>query len=65
MSFRKVSKKYGPWAVVTGASSGIGRALATELARAKFNLVLVGRDVTELDRLAAELSKDAAWNVGC
>jgi short-subunit dehydrogenase len=48
----------GPWAVVTGASSGIGRALATDLAQANINLVLVGRDVTELDRLAAELSKE-------
>lgn len=63
MSFQKVSNKYGPWAVVTGASSGIGRALATELAHAKLNLVLVGRDVTELDRLADQLSK--ACGVEC
>ncbi|XZE17565.1 SDR family NAD(P)-dependent oxidoreductase [Pirellulaceae bacterium SH449] len=63
MSFEKVCTKYGPWAVVTGASSGIGRALATELARAKINVVLVGRSVTELDRMAGELSQ--AQGVEC
>ena len=29
--------KYGPWAVVTGASSGIGLAIATELAEFGFS----------------------------
>lgn len=58
MASKQVSKKYGPWAVVTGASSGIGKALATELARAKVNLVLVGRNVSELDRLAVTLGND-------
>lgn len=48
--------KYGPWVVVTGASSGIGRAIACELAKAKLNCVLVGRGVKELDRLSGELS---------
>lgn len=60
MSFRKIGKKYGPWAVVTGASSGIGRALAIELSKANINLVLVGRDVAALDRLAAELAANCS-----
>ncbi len=47
-------KKYGPWAVITGASSGIGRAIACELAESKFNCVLVGRGATELDKLSSE-----------
>lgn len=39
---------YGPWAVVTGATSGIGRELAYELARNHFSLLLHGRDTTRL-----------------
>jgi len=47
--------RYGPWAVVTGASDGIGRAFASELARAGVNLVLVARRGGVLTEVARDL----------
>ena len=37
------SNKYGPWAVVTGASDGIGQQVAVELAKRGLNVLLVAR----------------------
>lgn len=48
-------ERYGPWAVVTGASDGIGRAFAGRLAREGFNLVLAARTETALQELAETL----------
>jgi short-subunit dehydrogenase len=44
------------WAVVTGASSGIGRAFAIELARGGHPVALVARRADELRRTAAEIA---------
>ncbi|PJE02510.1 MAG: oxidoreductase [Leptospira sp.] len=45
------------WALITGASSGIGRAFAQELASKKFNIVLVSRNQSELKLLSMDLEK--------
>jgi len=46
----------GRWAVITGATSGIGAAIARALAREACNLFLLGRDLPKLHALAAEFS---------
>ena len=51
-------KKYGEWALITGASSGIGKAFAQQLAKKGLNLVLVARNTQAMDELADNLSRE-------
>ncbi|KAK7958598.1 3-ketoacyl-CoA reductase [Apiospora saccharicola] len=53
-NLRKYGKK-GTWAVVTGASDGLGKEFASQLAAKGFNLVLVSRTQSKLEDLSKEL----------
>ena len=44
------------WALVTGASQGIGEAIARELGRRGYNLILVARRTDVLNTIAAEIT---------
>lgn len=48
--------RMGQWALITGGSSGIGKAHAFELAKRGFDIILVGRDVARLDQTASDLT---------
>ncbi len=55
---RQWLERYGPWALVTGASSGIGREFARQLARRGLNLVLVARQGDVLASLGQQLTAE-------
>ena len=48
--------RYGPWAVVAGASAGVGASAARELGRRGINVVLVSRRQSALDDVARTVS---------
>ncbi len=49
------AQKYGPWALITGASEGTGAEFARQLADKGLNLILVARRAGPLAELAAEI----------
>ncbi|MEM9291088.1 MAG: SDR family oxidoreductase [Acidobacteriota bacterium] len=51
----RFTARYGPWAVITGASDGIGREIARSAAARGSNVVLVARRQDRLEALAQEL----------
>lgn len=52
---KEFKQKYGPWAVVTGASSGIGMELTERLAETGLNLVINARNNETLQALKEKL----------
>ena len=55
----KIDKvKFGPWAIVTGASSGIGKEFSRQLAANGLNIVLVARRLELLKELGQDLEKE-------
>jgi short-subunit dehydrogenase len=51
-------QKYGQWAVIAGASEGIGACLADQLASRGMDLVLIARNAALLDEVAAKARDD-------
>ena len=49
---------YGPWALVTGASDGIGEAMARRAAADGLNVVLAARSEDKLRALAQNIERD-------
>ncbi|KAL7057750.1 hypothetical protein AAHC03_016832 [Spirometra sp. Aus1] len=55
LSKRTDLKKAGDWAIVTGATDGIGKAFAHELARDGMNVFLISRSTEKLTKVADEI----------
>lgn len=55
--FPEFHARYGPWAVIAGASEGIGQAYAHVLAERGFNLVTLARRVEPLEEDASLLRR--------
>src|SRR5258706_11183589 len=51
-------KRFGPWALITGASSGIGKEFARQIAASGINVVLVARREKLLGELGISLSSE-------
>lgn len=59
------ARRYGPWALILGASEGLGAAYARALAGRGLDVVLVARRAAALDALAVKLRDGYGVKVRC
>jgi short-subunit dehydrogenase len=57
------AERYGPWAVVAGASEGVGEGFARAIAARGINVVLLARRQNVLDEVAASIHRDTGVEV--
>jgi short-subunit dehydrogenase len=60
---RSLQARYGPWALIAGASDGVGAEFARQVAAAGINCILIARRLPLLDELARELKSQHAVEV--
>lgn len=63
MEVKEFTERYGPWALVAGASEGTGASFARQLAEKGLNLILVARREGPLQALANDIA--ATHGVEC
>ena len=59
MKTGEFAQRYGPWAVIAGASEGVGASLADQLASRGIHLVVIARNEAKLKQLAADVRERA------
>src|SRR5262245_5813156 len=50
-----LANRYGPWAIVVGASEGVGASVADELAAGGLDLLLIARNAALLEEVAGNV----------
>ncbi|KAG9308020.1 hypothetical protein JVU11DRAFT_12672 [Chiua virens] len=60
---KKFGANKGAWAVITGASDGIGKEFALQLASAGFSILLVARNEAALSSVAAEIARKTSGKI--
>jgi short-subunit dehydrogenase len=63
LQLKKFGAKKGAWAIVTGATDGIGKEFALQLGKAGFNVLLVARNQTLLTSVAGEIGEFALVSI--
>ena len=58
MTDQNFADSYGPWALIAGASMGIGAALSHEAARRGLNVVMLARGREQLEATAAAVAAE-------